>query len=102
MTRSDLFVLVLDAGCAGFEPLEAERETSRVFVESAARDSGARQTASGLVIRTVTRGNGESPSATDRVTVHYTGTRADGTVFDSSLSRGPATFPLSGVIKCWT
>lgn len=35
--------------------------------------------------------------------VHYEGTLIDGTVFDSSLSRGsPATFPLSGVIPCWT
>jgi FKBP-type peptidyl-prolyl cis-trans isomerase FkpA/FKBP-type peptidyl-prolyl cis-trans isomerase FklB len=37
------------------------------------------------------------------VKVHYHGTLTDGTVFDSSVQRGqPATFPLSGVIKCWT
>ena len=35
--------------------------------------------------------------------VHYTGKLIDGTVFDSSVERGqPATFPLTGVIKCWT
>ena len=35
--------------------------------------------------------------------MHYTGTLSDGTVFDSSVQRGePATFPLNGVIKCWT
>ena len=35
--------------------------------------------------------------------MHYHGTLMDGTVFDSSVKRGePATFPLSGVIKCWT
>jgi len=37
------------------------------------------------------------------VKVHYHGTLTDGTVFDSSVQRGqPATFPLNGVIPCWT
>ena len=35
--------------------------------------------------------------------MHYQGTLTDGTVFDSSLQRNePATFPLNGVIPCWT
>ena len=39
----------------------------------------------------------------DEVTVHYVGSLIDGTVFDSSRSRGtPATLPLHGVIACWT
>ena len=37
------------------------------------------------------------------VKVHYRGTLPDGTEFDSSYSRNePTTFPLDGVIKCWT
>jgi FKBP-type peptidyl-prolyl cis-trans isomerase FkpA len=48
-------------------------------------------------------GSGASPTATDRVTVHYAGRLADGTEFDSSYARkAPATFPLDGVIPCWT
>jgi FKBP-type peptidyl-prolyl cis-trans isomerase FkpA len=48
-------------------------------------------------------GSGESPKATDTVKVQYTGKLTDGTVFDSSVPRGePASFPLNGVIKCWT
>ena len=35
--------------------------------------------------------------------MHYHGTLRDGTVFDSSVDRGePISFPLSGVIPCWT
>jgi FKBP-type peptidyl-prolyl cis-trans isomerase len=37
------------------------------------------------------------------VKVHYHGTLLDGSVFDSSVDRGePVTFPLNGVIPCWT
>jgi FKBP-type peptidyl-prolyl cis-trans isomerase FklB len=48
-------------------------------------------------------GTGASPKSTDTVTVNYTGTLIDGTVFDSSVERGqPATFPLDRVIPGWT
>jgi len=46
---------------------------------------------------------GNTPKATDTVKTHYHGTLIDGTVFDSSVSRGePATFPVNGVIAGWT
>jgi hypothetical protein len=66
--------------------------------------ASAKKTASGLAYRVLTPGKGkESPKATDRVTVHYTGWTTDGKMFDSSVQRGqPATFPLNGVIKGWT
>ena len=48
-------------------------------------------------------GAGATPAKTDTVTVNYTGTLIDGTVFDSSVQRGqPATFPVSDVIPGWT
>ena len=64
----------------------------------------AKKTKSGLVYRTLTKGKGKThPSATDKVTVHYSGWSKDGKMFDSSVMRGkPATFPLDGVIKGWT
>jgi FKBP-type peptidyl-prolyl cis-trans isomerase len=59
--------------------------------------------AGGLKIEHITLGKGASPTATQRVKVHYHGTFADGSVFDSSVERGkPAVFPLNRVIKCWT
>ncbi|WP_051822627.1 FKBP-type peptidyl-prolyl cis-trans isomerase [Desulfonatronum thiodismutans] len=64
---------------------------------------GVQATDSGILYRVITVGEGETPLAEDIVTVHYTGTLVDGTVFDSSVERGePATFPLQGVIPGWT
>jgi FKBP-type peptidyl-prolyl cis-trans isomerase FkpA len=80
-----------------------ERKAGQAFLDKAAAAKGATKTASGLVITTIKPGTGESPKATDKVKVHYHGTLTDGTVFDSSVQRGePATFPLNGVIRCWT
>jgi FKBP-type peptidyl-prolyl cis-trans isomerase FkpA len=81
----------------------AEKKTSQVVVDQAAREPGATKTDSGLVMIPITPGTGVSPKATDTVTVNYEGRLTDGTVFDSSMQRGgPATVPLNGVIKCWT
>ncbi|CAM9680262.1 unnamed protein product [Chrysoparadoxa australica] len=87
--------------------LKAQAETMAAagadFLAAAAKEDGARQTESGLVIRTISEGSGASPTASDKVTVHYTGTLIDGSVFDSSVARGePTSFPLEGVIKGWT
>jgi FKBP-type peptidyl-prolyl cis-trans isomerase FkpA/FKBP-type peptidyl-prolyl cis-trans isomerase FklB len=82
---------------------EAEKKAGAAFLAKAAEEKGAVKTDSGLVISTLKPGTGESPKATDTVKVHYHGTLIDGTVFDSSVQRGkPATFPLNGVIPCWT
>jgi FKBP-type peptidyl-prolyl cis-trans isomerase FkpA len=82
---------------------EKEKQASAAFLEKAAKEPGAEKTASGLIYSETTKGTGPQPAATDTVKVHYTGTLMDGTVFDSSRERGqPATFPLNGVIKCWT
>lgn len=61
-------------------------------------------TASGLIFIETQKGKGKDhPTATDVVTVHYTGTLLDGTKFDSSVDRGePTTFPLNQVIPGWT
>jgi FKBP-type peptidyl-prolyl cis-trans isomerase FkpA len=80
-----------------------EKESGQKFIDGALREPGAVKTPSGAVVRVVKPGTGEVPAPTDRVQVHYTGKLTDGTVFDSSRKRGqPATFPLNGVIKCWT
>jgi FKBP-type peptidyl-prolyl cis-trans isomerase FkpA len=80
-----------------------EKKAGQAFLERAAAEKGATRTASGLIITTLKPGTGASPKATDKVKVHYQGTLADGTVFDSSVQRGePVVLPLNSVIKCWT
>jgi len=70
----------------------------------AAPPDDAEKTASGLASKVLQAGTGtEHPTATSRVTVHYTGWTTDGKLFDSSVSRGnPTTFGLNQVIPGWT
>src|SRR5262245_16815191 len=80
-----------------------EKKAGQAFLDKAASEPGATKTPSGLIISTIKAGTGASPKPTDKVKVHYQGTLIDGTVFDSSIQRKePATFPLNGVIPCWT
>jgi FKBP-type peptidyl-prolyl cis-trans isomerase FkpA len=81
----------------------AEKEASSAWVAEQAALPGAERSASGVVFLSMTEGTGENPTATSTVRVHYHGTLRDGTVFDSSVQRGePISFPLNGVIPCWT
>ena len=58
---------------------------------------------SGLQYEVIKEGNGDKPTASDRVKVHYHGTLIDGTVFDSSIDRGePTSFGVTQVIPGWT
>lgn len=73
------------------------------FLEKNKKIAGVTSTPSGLQYKVITEGTGKKPTATDQVTVHYTGKLIDGRVFDSSVDRGqPATFALNGVIPGWT
>lgn len=81
----------------------ANREQGEQFLSENAQKEGVQTTESGLQYEVIEEGSGPSPEASDRVTVHYTGTLIDGTVFDSSRERGePATFALNQVIPGWT
>jgi FKBP-type peptidyl-prolyl cis-trans isomerase FkpA len=80
-----------------------EKAAAKVYLDKAAAEPGSVKTASGMVYRDLTPGNGASPKATDTVKVNYRGTLINGTEFDSSYKRNEAaTFPLNQVIKCWT
>jgi FKBP-type peptidyl-prolyl cis-trans isomerase FkpA len=57
----------------------------------------------GVVVQHTKIGTGANPAPTDTVTVNYRGTFDNGQEFDSSAKHGQAiSFPLNGVIPCWT
>jgi FKBP-type peptidyl-prolyl cis-trans isomerase FkpA len=81
----------------------AEKNASEAWVAEQASQPNAERSASGVVFISLTEGTGENPTADSTVRVHYHGTLRDGSVFDSSVQRGePISFPLNGVIPCWT
>lgn len=81
---------------------EANAKAGREFLDKNGKREEVKITPSGLQYEVIEEGNGATPKATDRVTVHYTGRLIDGTVFDSSEERGePATFGVNQVIPGW-
>lgn len=72
-------------------------------IDKAAKEKGAVKTASGMVYQSLKEGKGKSPKASNTVEVNYRGTLTNGKEFDSSYKRKQSiSFPLSGVIPCWT
>ena len=85
------------------ELMETNRLDGEAFLAENRTKVGVVATPSGLQYEVLTEGTGQSPSATNQVTVHYEGRLLDGNVFDSSYERGePAVFRVSGVIAGWT
>ncbi len=77
-------------------------EVGKQFLVENATKEGVVVLESGLQYKILQAGDGQVPTAKDRVTVHYHGTLIDGTVFDSSIQRGePATFGVTQVIQGW-
>ena len=80
-----------------------ERQAGAVTLADAAAAPGAIRLPAGALLQPLQAGDGPTPTAADLVRVHYEGSLADGTVFDSSRARGePETFAVRGVIACWT
>lgn len=82
---------------------ETNQKAGNEFLAANKKKDGVIVTESGLQYEILTPGKGNSPKAEETVTVHYTGTTIDGTVFDDSTKRGePAVFGVNQVIPGWT
>ena len=98
-TTEDLEAAETAAAATAVSPAEA----GRAFLTENAKRVGVVVADSGLQYEVLVSGDGPKPGPTDTVTTHYHGTFVDGSIFDSSVRRGsPASFPVNGVIKCWT
>ena len=82
---------------------DSNHRAAAKFLAENGKKPGIVTTKSGLQYQEVRAGSGDSPKASDSVTVHYRGTLLNGTEFDSSYKRGqPATFEVGHVIPGWT
>ncbi|MEC7984712.1 MAG: FKBP-type peptidyl-prolyl cis-trans isomerase [Myxococcota bacterium] len=72
------------------------------FFDKNAKKKGVVSLPSGVQYTILKDGDGESVKAEDTIQVHYTGSLADGTIFDSSVARNqPATLGVNQVIPGW-
>ncbi|MCE0724302.1 MULTISPECIES: FKBP-type peptidyl-prolyl cis-trans isomerase [Legionella] len=82
---------------------EENKSKGDAFLSTNKSKSGVTVLPSGLQYKVIEAGTGNKPGKSDTVTVEYTGTLIDGTVFDSTEKTGkPATFQVSQVIPGWT
>jgi len=105
------FAQVVDQGkqsSAIASPMSATSTESETLIalslEDVANKEDVKTTESGLRYVDIQKGEGEMPQQGDTVVVHYTGSLADGTKFDSSRDRDrPFSFKLGKgqVIKGW-
>ena len=78
---------------------EQNEEKGKTFLAANALKQGVTTLDNGMQYKVTKAGTGASPTAEQKVEVHYRGRLIDGTEFDSSYSRGkPAQFNLNGVI----
>jgi len=81
---------------------QAAQAEGKAFLSENAKRAEVLTLPSGLQYEVITEGTGNTPTATDSVSVHYHGSLIDGTVFDSSVNRGePTTFGVTQVISGW-
>ena len=96
------FILEEFIGKLNQDKVAGNLEEGLKFLTENRKKQGVIELPSGLQYMVLTEGNGEIPTATDKVKCHYHGTLIDGTVFDSSVERKqPAVFPVNGVIQGW-
>ena len=96
-------IIAVVIGMGTMDSGTTDDKTTAPSAAPTASDAAATTLPGGLVSTDQVVGTGEAAVASSSVTVKYTGTLQDGTVFDSTEKQGgqPVTFPLDRVIKGW-
>jgi len=82
---------------------EANKAEGEAFLTENKIREGVVLLPSGLQYQILREGDGPKPKLTDHVSVHYIGSRLDGTEFNNSYTGGdPAIFAVNRVIMGWT
>lgn len=85
-----------------FSVADKNAQEGEKFLKKNSEKAGVVETKSGLQYSILKRGDGPTPGAKDKVTVHYEGSLLNGEVFDSSYRRGePISFGVNQVIQGW-
>ncbi|VEJ09311.1 FKBP-type peptidyl-prolyl cis-trans isomerase [Actinobacillus delphinicola] len=82
--------------------VKSVEDNNKKLMETFSKQEGVKKTASGILYRIVSEGEGAKILPTDTVKVEYTGKLGNGEVFDSSEKHGAVEFPLNQVIPGWT
>ncbi len=82
---------------------EKNQQEGEAFLASYRKKEGVQSLEGGVLYRVLKPSDEKAtPSAQDRVKVHYEGKLVDGQIFDSSYSRGePTVFGVNQVIRGW-
>jgi FKBP-type peptidyl-prolyl cis-trans isomerase FkpA len=83
--------------------VERERAEAETFLRAAASEPDAEQLPSGIVLRQLTKGEGATPTTSERAIVRAEGTLPDGLLFFSSkLQNQPLSVDMTTGIPCLT
>ncbi len=79
------------------------RKQNEEYMKKIAKSDSVQALEGGVYYKCLVQGNGAIPTSKDRVMVHYEGKTIDGSIFDSSYTRGePLELACNAVIKGWT
>jgi FKBP-type peptidyl-prolyl cis-trans isomerase len=103
MRKSTSFVIALLAAVIGGAAFAGDisSQANREYLAANAKKPGVEIRPSGLQIRIIKSGMGQTPGPDDIVTVSYKGALVDGTVFDQTKPGETRDLPASKVVPGW-